>query len=349
MAVIKRFCWVVLLAGGVYAADSLTADSVHVETWAGAVVSDQAPAGLKSSVSGVVDAWTSHSFTDAVFCNLYVRGTPSFPTPFVEEAYIGYRTTNFTASAGFLSLHFGRAELYKPFSVFNPFTRTSAVWDSYGFGLGANARLGPMGISGGATVNTSENGAADVLWTPVQNAIICDRVLVGVQTANLANQDNSLTAGDDFSLDLGAFKAHLCAGYTAYQGYGNPTILPGNQYEIFDEAAYVPLARLSLAAMAYYENYTKGYLFVEPRTLTLTYTLETFRAGLDAQYMALCWLGAYTGLEFQRSGSVVSQTPEAGAAIVPVAGRTLIRVGWESTLTGGASLNRIAAIVWFIY
>ena len=79
-----------------------------------------------------------------------------------------------TAKAGFLSTHLGRAEMYKPFSVFNQFTRTSAVWDSYGFGFGLNTEFGDMAIGSAATINTSENGAADILWTAVNNAAVCN-------------------------------------------------------------------------------------------------------------------------------------------------------------------------------
>jgi len=341
--------WVIALAFASCAAVATPSDSLHAEVWGGAIVSDQVPAGLKSSESGIIDAWADHSFTDAIFCQMYLRGTPSFPTPFVEDAFLGYRTTGFNAEAGFLSTHVGRAELYKPFSVFNQFTRTSAVWDSYGFGFGADAGLGSMGIAGSATINTDENGAADVLWTAVKNAIICNRVLLGIQTANLLNQDNSFTAGDDVTLDFSTFKAHISAGYTAYQGYGNPTIKPGNQLEIFGEAKYAPFKMLWLSAMAFYEDYTKGYMFVSTPTATLEYSLQTVQCGLDAQYMAIKWLGVYAGLEYQQIGSIGSQIPEAGVAIVPVADRTLIRVGWESTIVGSSQLNRVAAIVWFVY
>ncbi len=345
----RFFVVLIALAIGARAAVLGLPDTLHAQVWGGALVSDQASSGLKSSESGLIDAWATHSFTDAIFCRLYVRGTPSFSTPFVEEASLGYSVASFAAKAGFLSTHIGRADLYKPFSVFNQFTRTSAVWDSYGFGFGVDAGLGSMAIAGAATINTNENGAADVLWTAVHNPAVCNRVLVGIQTANLQNQDNSLTAGDDFTLDIPTFRAHVSAGYTAYQGYGNPTIKPGNQFEVFGEAKYVPLARLSLSALGFYEDYRKGYLFVSTPSATLEYSLQTLQCGLDVQYLAIKWFGVYAGLEYQQSMNVGSQIPEAGIAIVPAADRTLIRVGWESTITGSAYLNRVAAIVWFVY
>jgi hypothetical protein len=346
---VKPLLLLLSIAACVCAEGSLAADSVHAQVWAGAEVSDQAPSGLKSSVSGMIDAWADHSFTNAIFCRLYLRGTPSFPTPFVEEAFVGYRLSNLTAEAGFLSTHVGRAELYKPFSVFNQFTRTSAVWDSYGFGFGVRAGFGGMALAGAATINTNENGSADVLWTALHNAVACDRVLVGIQTANLRNQDNSLTLGDDFTLTFPLLGVHMSAGYSAYQGYGNPTIKPGDQFEIFGEAKYVPFPRLFLSGMGYYESYRKGYLFVNAPGNTLEYSLQTLLCGLDAQYMAVSWLGVYAGCEYQQSMSTGSQIPEAGVAIVPVANRTLIRVGWESTIVGSSQLNRVAAIVWFVY
>jgi hypothetical protein len=324
-------------------------DTVHAEVWGGALVSDQPPSGLKGSESGLLDAWASHSFTDAVSCRLYIRGTPSFATPFVEEASLGYRREGFTAKAGFLSTHLGRAELYKPFSVFNRFTRTSAVWDSYGFGFCLYGRPGGMGLGGAATINNRENGCAHVLWTAGNNTFVCNRAFVGIQTSNLDNQDNSLTVGDDFTLALRTFSAHVSAGYTAYQGYGNPTIKPGNQFEVFGEAKFAPLSRLSLCAMAFYEDYKKGYLFVSTPSTTLEYSLQTLLCGLDAQYMAMPWLGLYGGYEYQQSMNTGSHIPEIGVAVVPVADRTLIRVGWESTIIGAAHLNRIAAILWFVY
>jgi hypothetical protein len=340
---------VFLLAFASFAAVTTPPDSLHAEVWAGGVVSDQVPAGPKSSVSGIVDARADHSFTDAIFCRLYLRGTPSFTTPFIEEALLGYKAPGFTARAGFLSTHVGRAQLYKPFSVFNQFTRTSAVWDSYGFGLGADAGFGCMALAGAVTINTNENASADILWTAVNNPVVCNRVLLGFQGANVVNQDNSLTAGNDLTLHFPMLSAHVSIGYTAYQGYGNPTIKLGNQFEFFGEARYAPLSKLCLSAMAFYQDYTKGYLFVSTPSSQRQYSLQTLQCGLDAQYMAISWLGPYAGTEYQRSGAIESQIPELGVAIEPIADRTLIRVGWESTITGAAQLNRLAAIVWFVY
>ncbi len=309
-------------------------DSVHAQLWAGAQVSSQPAAGLKSDESGMLDAWMTHSFTDAVFCRLYIRGTPSLQTPLIEEASLGYRIGGFSARAGMLSTHVGRALLYKPFSVFNQFTRTSVVWDSYGFGLGADAGMGGMRLSGAATVNTRENGAAHVVWTAVDNALVCERALVGFQSANLDNQDNSLTAGDDITLFLPRLSMHAAAAYTAYQGYGNPTIKPGSLWEAFGEARYAPVDKIALSCMAFYENLSKGYLFVGAPSTVLTYKYQSILCGIDAQYMALPWLGGYAGYEYQQNQGTTMSVPQAGIALVPVPQKTLVRFGWESAVTG---------------
>ena len=65
--------------------------------------------------------------------------------------------------------------------------------------------------------------------------------------------------------------------------------------------------------------------------------------------MAIGWLGIYGGSEYQQNMNAGSYIPEVGIAVVPVINRTLIRVGWESTITGVAYLNRITAIVWFVF
>ena len=324
-------------------------DSIHAQLWAGAQVSDQAPAGIKGLESGMLDAWMAHWFSDAVFCRLYVRGTPSFQTPFIEEASIDYRHADFLAKAGMLSTHMGRAMLYKPFSVFNQFTRTSVVWDSYGFGFGLDAGLGAMRLSGAATLNTRENGAAHVMWTAVDNAAVGERVLVGVQTANLDNGDNSLTAGDDFTLSLGRFDLHAAVQYTAYQGYGNPTIKPGRLVEGFLEARCVPAAPLTLSAVVFYENLEKGYLFVNSPSTQLEYLFESAQCGIDAQYMVIPWLGMYAGYEYQLNGSAGMHVPQAGIALVPFARQTLLRVGWEASIVGAAAVHRITGVLWFEY
>ena len=158
-----------------------------------------------------------------------------------------------------------------------------------------------------------------------------------------------MTVGDDLTLALRTFQAHVSAGYTAYQGYGNITIKPGSQVEIFGEATYIPFARLSLSAMGYYMDYMKGYIFVSTPSTPFEYLLRTLQCGLDAQYMAIEWLGIYGGYEYQQNMNTGSHIPAVGIAVVPVADRTLIRVGWESTIVGSAQLNRVAAIVWFVY
>jgi hypothetical protein len=349
LSVIKRFLLPIFLVASFQLQAFALPDSLHVQLWGGGDISDQKPAGIKGSESGIIDAWMTHCFSDAVFCTVYLKGAQDFPTPFIEEASLGYRYNTFSARGGMLSTHIGRASLYKPFSVFNRFTRTSVVWDSYGFGASLGGRLGNMGLSGAATLNARENGAAHILWTVVNNPAVCERVLIGIQTASLDNQDNSLTVGDDITLSLSPLDVHFAAQYTAYQGYGNPTVKPGDLVEAFAEARVVPVVPLSLSAMVFYENLEKGYIFVNSGSSKLEYSFQSMLCGFDAQYMAISWLGVYAGYEYQRNMSAVTNVPAAGIAVSPFAHRTLVRVGWESAITGTAALNRIAAIVWFIY
>ena len=312
-------------------------DSLHVQAWAGAWISLQQPAGLKAYEAGIVDASIAHAFNDAVFCRVAVRGTLSFPSPFFEEVSLGYRYKGFTARGGMLSAHVGRASLYKPFSAFNPFVRTSVVWDSYGFGLALDQRLGGTTLSGAAAINSRENGSAHLMWTALDNGVVAERVLAGIQTQELDNQDNSLTVGDDFSLALSSFAAHAAVKYSRYQGYGNITMKPGYLTELFAEARFIPFQELSLSGCGYYKEFNKSY-----------YSNQML-AGIDAQYMALWWLGAYGGYEFQQSLDTRSHIPGLGIALSPIAGRTLVRVGWESTITGTAYLNRIIGLLWLAY
>jgi hypothetical protein len=312
-------------------------DSLHVQLWGGAQITDQHPAGLKASESGIIDAWITHCFTDAVFCTVYLKGAENYPTPFIEEATLGYRHNMFSAQAGMLSTHVGRAALYKPFSVFNHFSRTSVIWDSYGFGLALDSRFSSMGLSGAATINNRENGAAHVLWTALDNGEVTERVLVGIQTAELQTQDNSLTAGNDLAVTLKPVAVHVAAKYSAYQGYGNVTMKPGHNFEILGEARVVPVPALSICGMAYYEDFNKSY------------ASHSLLSGLDVQYMMLHWLGMYAGYEYQKNNATGSHVPQLGVAISPVADRTLCRIGMESTITGVAYLNRITALLWFVF
>jgi hypothetical protein len=334
---VKRFLLPIILSAAFQLHAFTIPDSLHVQLWGGAQITDQKPAGLKGNESGIIDAWMTHHFTDAVFCTVYLKGTRDFPTPFIEEASLGYRRNSFVARAGMLSTHVGRASLYKPFSVFNQFTRTSVIWDSYGFGLALDSRLQSMGLSGAATLNSRENGAAHVLWTALDNSVVRERVLVGIQTGELDNQDNSLTAGNDLAVALKPFDFHIAAKYSAYQGYGNPTMKPGHLVELFGEARVVPVSSLSLCCMVYYKDFKKAYAF------------HSLLGGLDGQYMMLRWLGMYAGYEYQQSNDVGSHVPQIGMAIAPVSDHTLCRIGIESTITGEAYLNRITALLWFVF
>lgn len=312
-------------------------DSLHVQAWAGAWISLQQPAGLKAYEAGIVDASIAHSFTDALFCRVAVRGTLSYSSPFFEEVSIDYRYKGFTVAGGMLSAHVGRASLYKPFSAFNPFVRTSVIWDSYGFGLALDQRMGAMDLCGGAAINSRENGSAYLMWTPLSGGVVSERVLAGIQTQELDNQDNSVTAGDDFTLSIRPFDFHAAAKYSWYQGYGNSTMKQGYLTEIFAEARLALIAGLTLSGCGYFKEFNKSY-----------YSNQML-AGIDAQYMALSWLGAYGGYEFQKSLDTRSHIPELGIALSPIAGRTLVRVGWESTITGAAYLNRIVGLLWLAY
>jgi hypothetical protein len=337
-SLMKTSCITCILAIASFPLHAFTLpDSLHVQAWAGAWISLQQPAGLKAYEAGIVDASIAHAFTDALFCRVAVRGTLSYSSPFFEEVSLGYQYKGFTARGGMLSAHVGRASLYKPFSAFNPFVRTSVVWDSYGFGLVLDQRLGGTTLSGAAAINSRENGSAYLLWTAPGNGAVSERVLAGFQTQELDNQDNSVTVGDDFALSFKPFDLHAAAKYSYYQGYGNNTMKPGYLTEVFTEARLAPIASLTLSGCGYFKEFNKSY-----------YSNQIL-AGIDAQYMALPWLGAYAGYEFQKSLDTRSHVPELGIALSPIAGRTLVRVGWESTITGAAHLNRIIGLLWLAY
>jgi hypothetical protein len=65
--------------------------------------------------------------------------------------------------------------------------------------------------------------------------------------------------------------------------------------------------------------------------------------------MILPWLGPYGGYEYQRDMNTESYVPEIGIAVAPVRNISLIRIGWESTISGVAPLDRITALLWFVF
>lgn len=310
-------------------------DSLHVQTWTGAQISDQKPSGLKSIASGIIDAWLTHNFSDKLFYRVYLDATPSFPTSLIEEAALGYHNAGFTVKGGMLSNHIGRASIYKPFSIFNQFTRTSVVWDSYGFGASVDGKMGGMTLGGSALLNLQETGSAHILWTIVNKAAVSDRMLIGIQTAELETQDNDLILGNDLNISFNFLKFHIAGKYCAYQGYGNITMKPGYLTELLGEAGLTVNPRFTLNCMAYYKEFNKSYSF------------RLIRTGIDSQFLLLTWLGLYGGYEYQKSMNTVSRVPQAGISIIPVARRTLIRIGEETTITGTGRLPRASAILWF--
>jgi hypothetical protein len=312
-------------------------DTIAVQASSGAWVSLHEPSGLKAYEAGIVDAAISHSFSDATFCRVAVRGTLSLTSPFFEEASIGWRYKRFSGRGGMLSTHVGRATLYKPFSAFNPLVRSSVVWDSYGFGFGLDQRVGNGAISGAATINSRENGSALIMWTAVDNGVVCQRLLAGVQTQELDNQDNSVTFGDDVVFTLRSFEAHVAIKYAYYQGWGNNTMKPGSLAELFAEARLIPLQELTLSGCVYFKEFNKAYYS------------NLLREALDAQYMLWKWIGVYGGYEFQKSMETVTHVPEIGLACAPLSGRALIRVGWESSIVGASNIDRIIGLVWLAF
>ena len=86
-----RFLFLILLIAAFQLHAFSLPDSLHVQLWAGAQITDQKPAGLKANESGIIDAWMSHFFTDALFCTVYLKGTQDLSVPFIEEASLGYK------------------------------------------------------------------------------------------------------------------------------------------------------------------------------------------------------------------------------------------------------------------
>ncbi len=312
-------------------------DSLHVQVWAGAQATHQNAAGTKGNESGIVDAWLGHAFTDAVFCKVYIKGSPTYTTPFIEEASLNYRQNGFSAGFGMMSTHIGRALYYKPFSVYNEFTRTSVIWDSYGFGLDLSRNMGIVNISGAATLNTRENTAGHVMLTVANNASFCNKLMAGIQTGDLVYQDNSLTIGDDACVSFQPFDIHCALKYRAYQGFGNATMNSGYDFEILTESRYKITQSLDLCAMLFYENFDKAF----------SYT--TGKVGLDATYMFLSWMGLYGGYEYQSSFDIVSHIPELGVAVTPNVNHSLIRLGAESTMTGNVRMDRLVGSLWLLF
>jgi len=314
-------------------------DSLHVQVWGGAQASDQNAAGIKGNESGILDAWVTHAFTDAVFCKVYIKGSPTYTTPFIEEASLDYMKNGFSAGFGLMSTHIGRAMYYKPFSIYNQFTRISVVWDSYGFGFDLSKDMGGVNVSGSATLNTRENAAAHVMLTIANNQTFCNKLIAGIQTGDIDYQDNFFVIGNDACISIQPFDIHCAVKYQEYQGFGigNTTMKSGHDFELMTESRYRATQSLDICAMIYYQNFDKSFYY------------DLAQVGFDATYMVVPWIGMYGGYEYQNSLDIVSHVPELGVAITPNVKHSLIRLGVESTMTGNVHIDRLVGSLWFLF
>lgn len=311
-------------------------DTIHIQVWTGAAAIQQTPVGLKGNVSAIVDANIRHFFSNHIYSEIALQCSPSYTIVVLDKALVGFVRNGFTISSGLLSTHIGRSSLYKPFSVYNQFTRSSIIWDSDGFGGFLRQQFLHSGIEGAVTLNNRENGSAYLMHTFTNNTTITNHTIIGLRTSEIEYQDNSLTIGNDLKVDLTKILSLHCAvKYCVFQGYGNSTVKPGYELELFNETKSTIAQLFSVTTMFYYKESDKSYSY------------NKLNCGINGEFMFFPWLGLYTGYEYQKSMNVDLHIPEAGLTIKPLPAAICIRVGGESVRRGITHINKVMAVVWY--
>jgi hypothetical protein len=313
-------------------------DSLNIQVWTGSAAIQQTPVGLKGNVSGIVDAKIQHQFTKFLYSELALQLSPTYTMILLDKASLGFQRNGFTINSGLLSTHIGRAILYKPFSVYNQFTRSSVIWDSDGFGVVLSQKFIHSGMESGFSLSNRESGSVYLISTVRSNRFITDHSLIGLRTSEIEYQDNSLTIGNDFKIVINnILTLHSAIKYCLFQGYGNSSIKPGYDFVLFNETKSVIQQRITLNTMIYYKESEKSYTYYK------------FNCGVNGEYMFLPWLGIYTGYEYQKSMNVDLHIPEIGLSINPLPSTMCIRIGGESVRQGLSHLNRAMAVVWYAF
>jgi hypothetical protein len=330
-------CIVVLLISGSSQSLGLS-DSLHLQVWTGAQAIYQEPVGLKGNASGIAEAKIKHTFSRRIYAELALDFSSTNPQFFLENASIGFKNDGFKIQGGMMSERIGRAIYYKPFSIYNKFARSSIIWDSNGFGVDAQQLFTHTGIEGAITLNSRENGSAYFICSASDNKIIADQFLIGLQTGEVDYNDNCLTLGNDLKIDFNKPLALHCAvKYCRYQGFGTPPAKPGYDFELLNETKSTILKGFTLSTMVYYKEFQKNY------------DVSIFQCGINGEYMVYRWIGVYAGYEYQTSMDAVLNIPEAGLSICPIQNAMTIRIGGESVRKGDASINRLSAVVWYVF
>jgi hypothetical protein len=335
-------CWLLLLM--IIAAASLfipcsagvfLPESLHVVVSAGGQAIIQETTGLKGNESGIFQAGMAKAFSREIFARLRISGSRSLTVPVIEDASVNFKVKGLSGSFGMLSTRMGRAGIYRPFSVFNRFTRESVIWDSWGFGTSLSQQLGAFNLGGAATLNYRENAAVHMLLEFSPGSVFTNRLLFGIQSCDLDFMDNFAVFGNDAYLALRLLHVHCSVKYQIFMGYGNVSIEPGNVFEFFTEAGLSPAQSLTLSAMAYYKKLSKNY------------DLTTVQTGIDVSWMFLRYVGIYGGYEFQNSGNIASHIPTAGIDVIPGIPFSRIRIGLEHSYSDNVRIERLTAIVRF--
>jgi hypothetical protein len=295
------------------------------------------PSGTKGFGDALVYASFRHLFSDHIYVRVALRGAESSSVPFIHEGYLGWTRNRFAVAGGFLADRYGTCRLYSPRTFVNPLFDTYLLWDTYGLGVRSSKQWGPFTLGGSATMNNRESVALHV--TPaLAGEHWRGRLLCGLRTYTLENQDNSLRAGMELSTAWPAFSAHAVAAYERYFGYGsatNVTMKPGHLWDGFFELLLTPLDALEMSGL------------IRGTYLKKRYEHWTVFGGMEVLWLPWQWLAVGAGFESIDDEGLMTTAPAVIVELRAAPERATLRVYGNRRQTGTSSpAFTIGATVW---
>ena len=302
-------------------------DSLDIMVSGGASIVYEKDAGAKGLEDGLLRASLSHALTNDLQAIVAVRGSRNSADALLEEGALSFHKENYSFSWGFVSNRMGFAELYRPHSIFYFLFDKALLWDVNGFGLdgGVSFKNG-VGLNAGSSLNSLESGQA-FGEVDFRGERLRANALVGFQSYETEDQDNSYTEGANLAADLGILKIHGLGKFMQYMGFGhstNSTMVPGESFDGLFEARIDPADKFNAEAQIYYKNYHKSY------------QTESLMSGIEATWMVLPHCGIGAGYEYQMDDSYCTNIPRLFLVFVPFAQKTEIRLSFQQSLQSGA-------------
>jgi hypothetical protein len=200
-------------------------DSLCIDISSEATIRSSKVSGNKAWEGARAGAAITHAATEKLSFKAAGEGYTTPGTFLFRAGHMTLHHKNFSGSAGYFTEQFGVPNMYNHTGLPLP---CGLIWNCSGFGYSVRHTQGRLVLAHSSLLNNLESGAIHGRLE-YRTDHFCTILVGGVQSYDIIRQDNLVLTGSDLSFQKKNVSLRSIVTFIAYFGYGNTTMLPGNQ------------------------------------------------------------------------------------------------------------------------